>query len=170
MRGSYQVGGRVTRRSPRITRREQAEALHAKMRTMMTRDEAEVLAANEAFYTIFGSRDLAAMEELWAKNLSVACIHPGWSPLQSRASVIGSFRGILENPTSPRIRCVEPRVHLLGDTAYVICFEVFGGSRLVATNLFAREDGEWRMVHHQAGPVAGAEEPEEETVDPGALN
>jgi hypothetical protein len=84
--------------------------------------------------------------------------------------VISSWRGILENPTSPKIRCVDPRVHLLGDTAYVICFEVFGGSKLVATNVFAREEGSWRMVHHQAGPVAGAEEQEEESVDPGKLN
>ncbi len=137
---------------------------------MMTRDEADVLAANEAFYMLFASRDLAAMEALWAKSHGVTCIHPGWSPLQSRASVISSWRGILENPTSPKIRCVDPRVHLLGDTAYVICFEVFGGSKLVATNVFAREEGSWRMVHHQAGPVAGAEEQEEESVDPGKLN
>ncbi|MBL9025391.1 MAG: nuclear transport factor 2 family protein [Myxococcales bacterium] len=138
---------------------------------MMSRDEAEVLAANEAFYAIFASRDLTAMEQLWARNLGITCIHPGWSPLQSRASVIGSLRGILDNPTSPKIRCVEPRVHLLGETAYVICFEVFSGSRLVATNVFAREDGEWRMVHHQAGPVATSDEAEEEeAVDPGALN
>src|SRR5262245_1739993 len=60
--------------------------------TMMTRDEAEVLAANEAFYTLFASRDLAAMEQLWAKSHAVTCIHPGWSPLMSRASVISSWR------------------------------------------------------------------------------
>lgn len=138
---------------------------------MLSRDEADVLAANEAFYTLFASRDLAAMELLWAKEIAVTCIHPGWAPLMSRESVIGSWRGILENPTSPRIRCLEPRVQLLGDTAYVICFEVFANSRLVATNVFAREEGTWRMVHHQAGPVAGSDDSEEEeAVDPGTLN
>jgi hypothetical protein len=110
------------------------------------------------------------MDQLWARKSSVTCIHPGWAPIQSRAGVIKSFRRILESPSAPRITCVEPRAHLLGDTAYVLCFERFAGSRLAATNIFVREEGAWRMVHHQAGPVARQSEEDEEPADPGALN
>ncbi len=49
----------------------------------------------------------------------------------------------------------------------MICYEVLGPNVLVATNVFLREDGAWRMVHHHAGPCAApppelAEEPSEE--------
>jgi hypothetical protein len=27
------------------------------------------------------------------------------------------------------------------------------GAELCATNVFAREDGAWKLVHHHAGPV-----------------
>ncbi|WP_276603288.1 nuclear transport factor 2 family protein [Nannocystis pusilla] len=36
---------------------------------------------------------------------------------------------------------------------YVICAQTIGDTELVATNIFVREDGEWKMVHHHAGPV-----------------
>ena len=45
------------------------------------RDEAEVLFANDAFYNAFISRDIVALETLWASNAQVVCIHPGWPPL-----------------------------------------------------------------------------------------
>lgn len=137
---------------------------------MTTRDDSEVLAANEAFYATFARRDATAMDRLWARKSGVTCIHPGWAPIQSRTGVIKSFRRILESPSAPKIACVEPRAHLLGDTAYVLCFEVFAGSRLAATNIFVREDGAWRLVHHQAGPVARQAEEDEEPTDPGVLN
>ncbi len=31
--------------------------------------------------------------------------------------------------------------------------EAVGGGYLVATNIFIREAGAWKMVHHQAGPT-----------------
>jgi hypothetical protein len=42
---------------------------------------------------------------------------------------------------------------VLGESAYVVCGEAVDGAELVATNLFVREDGAWKLVHHQAGPV-----------------
>ena len=121
---------------------------------MTSRDSAEVLVANEAFYRAFSERDTRAMDELWAKSSPVACIHPGWAPLIGRSRVMASWRGVLENPRSPIVRCVEPTAHVLADTAFVICYEALGGAKLAATNVFVREDGAWRLVHHQAGPVA----------------
>jgi hypothetical protein len=42
---------------------------------------------------------------------------------------------------------------VIGDSAYVVCGESIEGAELVATNVFVREDGTWKLVHHQAGPV-----------------
>jgi hypothetical protein len=40
-----------------------------------------------------------------------------------------------------------------GDTAIVLCRELVGGSPLIATNIFVREDEGWKLLHHQSGPV-----------------
>ena len=115
-------------------------------------DEEEVLDVNARFYKAFNDKDAEAMDSLWARTLPVACIHPGWSALRDRARVLASWRGILSNPGAPRIRFSEATVHLLGEVAFVICYEHVESGRLLATNIFAREDGAFRMVHHQAGP------------------
>jgi ketosteroid isomerase-like protein len=123
---------------------------------MRVDDEAGVLAANAIFYEAFDQRDVAAMERLWARRVPVACIHPGWAPLFGRDDVLKSWHAILTGPGAPRISCTDPVVHALGDgSALVVCVEVLPGGAMVATNVFVREDGAWRMVQHHAGPVAG---------------
>lgn len=116
-------------------------------------EEDAILAANEAFYRVFANRDLDGMDELWARGVPVACVHPGWEALSGREAVMASWREILENPDSPAIACSHPAAFLFGDVALVICYELIEDSFLVATNLFFRERGEWKMVHHQAGPT-----------------
>ncbi len=115
-------------------------------------DVAEVLFANEAFYDAFRLRDLSAMEELWAREAEVACIHPGWPALYGREAVLKSWSEILANPDAPEIACRSPRAFVGGDAAFVICYELLGRNVLVASNLFVREGGAWRMTHHHAGP------------------
>ena len=125
----------------------------------MTDDDA-VLAANLEFYRAFATRDLAAMDGLWARQAPVACIHPGWPPLADRDSIMESWRGILSSPGSPRIVCYDERVFLYGDTALVICEEELEGGTLVASNLFVRESDGWRIAHHQAGQLAARRSPQ----------
>jgi ketosteroid isomerase-like protein len=129
-------------------------------------EQAAVLFANDAFYVAFTTRDLDAMNDLWAHNVPVTCVHPGWNVVAGRDAVLESWRAILANPESPEITCRQATAHVLGDVAYVVCFETIETSHLVATNVFVREDGAWRLVHHQAGITAqGPSETEEETPD-----
>lgn len=118
-------------------------------------DEDAVLALNQAFYRAFANHDFAAMDALWARRLPVACYHPGWTLLLGREQVLRSWHELLSTPGPTAIRARNEHVHLLGETALVLCEEVLPGSVLAASNLFAREDGQWRLVHHQAGPLAG---------------
>ena len=120
-----------------------------------------ILFANESFYRAFAARDAAAMEALWATDLPVACIHPGWAPLTDRAAVMQSWRNILSNANAPKVVCRSPRLFRYGDVAAVVCFEMIEGQFLVATNLFVRQGNAWKMVHHQAGPTAEAPQEEE---------
>jgi ketosteroid isomerase-like protein len=116
--------------------------------------ELEVLEANAAFYRAFTRRDTGAMQRLWAARMPVACIHPGWDALSGRAEVLSSWERILGSEGSPEVRCTLAEAHVLGEVAVVTCHEVLEGGRLAASNVFAREDGAWRMVHHQASPMA----------------
>ena len=125
----------------------------------MASEDAEVLAVNAAFYAAFARRDLTAMDGLWARRAGVACVHPGWDVVRGRAEVMASFRSILANPTAPAIRVTRPAATVLGDAAFVVCAESIDGNELIATNMFVREDDTWRLVMHQAGPIARREAP-----------
>ena len=116
-------------------------------------DHDAVLAANLEFYRAFAARDLVAMDALWARVAPVACLHPGWSALTDRDSVMASWQAILTSPDSPRIACFDERVLLYGDSALVLCEEEIDGGVLAASNIFVREAGAWRLVHHQAGQI-----------------
>jgi ketosteroid isomerase-like protein len=119
----------------------------------VTTEEA-VLAANQRFYDAFSAHDSGAMARLWARDLTVACVHPGWEALYGREAVLASFRAILADPRAPEVRPSDERVILVGKTALVMCTEHVLGAELVATNVLALEEGEWKMVHHHASPTA----------------
>jgi ketosteroid isomerase-like protein len=110
-----------------------------------------VLFANEAFYAAFTGRDLQAMDQVWSHRETITCIHPGWTPLFGREAVMESWRAILTNPQSPEITVSGANATVLGEVAYVLCYEHLSDAVLIATNVFVREDGWWRLVHHQAG-------------------
>jgi ketosteroid isomerase-like protein len=116
--------------------------------------EIEVLEANQAFYRAFAAHDAAALEALWARRAPVACVHPGWDVLDGREEVVASFRAIVESAGAPDVHCTQAQARLLGQAAFVTCHEVVAGARLVAVNVFVREDGAWRLCHHQATPLA----------------
>ena len=129
-------------------------------------DSDAVLAANLEFYRAFAERDLAAMDALWARHAPVACLHPGWTALFDRASIMRSWEGILSDPAAPRIACFDERVLFYGEVALVLCEEELEGGTLAASNLFVREDEGWRLAHHQAGQIARRQERHR----PGRLN
>lgn len=122
----------------------------------MSDDDRALLAANDAFYRAFSGRDAEAMAGLWARTVPVACIHPGWDVLTDHDTVVASWRRLLANPGSPAVRCRDARAFVMGAAGFVVCHEVLPEGVLVATNVFVREDGSWKVVHHQAGPVATA--------------
>jgi len=118
---------------------------------MSEADTQAVLFANDAFYLAFKSADYDTMETVWAKNAPLSCIHPGWPPLVGREQVLESWRGILANQQQQAAEPAVVSVQFLGEVAVVLCYEMVGRFALIATNVFARERGAWRMVHHQSG-------------------
>ncbi len=124
----------------------------------MTETDA-VLAANLEFYRAFTSRDFAAMDRLWARKAIVLCTHPGWIPLSGRSAVMASWHGILSNPDAPLVMCHDDAAYLYGEIAVVQCEEELTGANLAATNVFTKEEGEWRLIHHHSSPILMRETP-----------
>ncbi|MFX4593036.1 nuclear transport factor 2 family protein, partial [Acinetobacter baumannii] len=48
----------------------------------------KVIAANAAFYAAFTTGDFDGMEQMWADDEGISCIHPGWPAIIGRATVI----------------------------------------------------------------------------------
>jgi ketosteroid isomerase-like protein len=115
--------------------------------------EEAVFAANERFYQAFNQKDPAMMDDAWAAGHAVSCVHPGWNVLEGRADVLDSWHSILGNPNQPRIVSGGATATVFGDIAVVVCRELVAGSPLVATNVFVLEGDEWKLLHHQSGPV-----------------
>lgn len=121
--------------------------------------ESEVLASNDAFYEAFNARDMSAMDRLWAERSPVVCLHPGSTALHGRTQVIRSWQSILASDGAPRVSVEGSRAVMLGETAMVLCYErvtdpdTGTGAVLAATNVFVRESGEWRLVHHHSSAI-----------------
>ena len=118
---------------------------------MFTRNA--VLFANEAFYRAFASADLAAMDDLWSRESQVTCIHPGWHPLTNREHIMQVWQGVFTQGNQAPVACRAPEVYVMGEAAFVICYEQLPDAMLVATNIFRLENNLWRLVHHQSGPT-----------------
>ncbi len=128
-------------------------------------ETASALDANAAFYRAFAAADAEAMAEIWARRLPVACVHPGARVIIGRAAVVRSWQQLLRRRAA--IRFVEPGIVSLGEVAIVSGYEQFAdGVLLAVTNIFAVEDGHWRMIHHHAGQIAQGRMPAAEERPP----
>jgi ketosteroid isomerase-like protein len=136
---------------------------------LMMNDDDAILAANAAYYRAFSSGDFAAMTRIWAED-GVSCVHPGWPPLIGRGDVIESYRNILANQNRVRIAHQDDAAIVTGDEGRVLCIEIVAGAALAAANFYRRIGGAWRMVHHQASPIALTEEESEEPPPSNRLN
>jgi hypothetical protein len=119
----------------------------------MTEKDA-IIATNAAFYAAFAAGNIDDVVRLWADDVEISCVHPGWPAIVGHAAVIRSWREILDNPTRPHIVCAEPYAIIDVDSGRVLCIEVVNGTALAACNNFRRIKGAWRLVHHQSSPIA----------------
>ncbi|MBO43619.1 MAG: DUF4440 domain-containing protein [Rhodospirillaceae bacterium] len=127
-----------------------------------------ILFANDTFYSAFTGRDMMEMMNVWAERMEVCVVHPGWEPIYGREAVLESWRRILKAPESPEIRGQSPQVLVNDPVGTVVCFEEIKGNFLIATNLFVKQSGRWRMFHHHAAPTDAR--PSEGSAPPASIN
>jgi SnoaL-like domain len=117
--------------------------------------------ANAAFYRALESGVLERMEEVWAHEDWVRCVHPGWDMIVGWTRVRESWEMIFEGGQQMRASPSEVAVRVVGEMAWVSCLEnitvfnesSFDSAQAAATNLFVRRDERWLMVHHHASPL-----------------
>lgn len=129
-------------------------------------DANAALFLNDAFYHAFSANDFDAMEKLWARELPVLCVHPGWPALTEYEAIMESWRRILRNPENLAVAPHHARVFGYGPVATVCCYEQVQGRLFLAANTFAYENGELRIVQHHASHCANPPAPEERTPPP----
>ena len=124
-------------------------------------DDGEVVEANASFYRAFETLDIAEMDRVWAHGEHVQCVHPGWPLLSGWDAVRTSWETIFTNTAEMRFTVSDVHAVVGGEVAWVTCTEnilseVAGRvsvTAILATNLFERSAGGWRLVHHHASHV-----------------
>lgn len=124
--------------------------------------------SNTEFYRAFESLSIETMEAVWSHADDVRCVHPGWKDLVGWAAIHESWKAIFQSMSYMELNITDLQVWASGDLACVACHENIVTFRdgqevrtvVLATNVFRREEGLWRMVLHHGSPVL-VERPEE---------
>src|SRR5207244_2814547 len=74
----------------------------------------EVAKANEAFYEAFESLDIKKMDEVWAREDYVTCIHPGWNLRSGWPAVRDSWVMIFNNTFTMQFRLTDIMIQVAG--------------------------------------------------------
>jgi ketosteroid isomerase-like protein len=118
-----------------------------------------VVAANDEFYGAFEAQDIDRMAACWSQDEAARCIHPGTDVIVGWPRISRSWTAIFVNSTVMQFFLTEVEVHAGGDVAVVTCAEnILSGEdlaagKVLATNVFRRIDGHWRMILHHGSPV-----------------
>ena len=149
--------------SPCLARLQYDVAPLTEGRSLLKQRIEAVTKANQTFYEAFESLDIAKMDELWAHQEYVTCIHPGWTIRSGWPAVRDSWVLIFNNTFSMKFELTDVMVQVAGDMAWVICVENLitqqsdepQQAKVLATNLFELIGDEWLMIHHHGSPVMG---------------
>lgn len=123
--------------------------------------EQEVRAASAAFYDALNAMGRGAtgtMADAWWHGAHVTAMHPIGARITGWDGVRASFDQVAAVATSASLALVDQQIHVVGDLAYELGIE--SGSLKIGghdvdiqqrvTNLYRREDGVWKMVHHHS--------------------
>ena len=114
------------------------------------------LAALNAFYRAFNTRDLHAMEQNWWRSDAASMSNPLGGIARGWPAIREVYARIFGGKAQVRVAFHDYTLHEAGDMFYVVGRErgtlESGDTRLAlairTTRLFRRIDGAWKQVHH----------------------
>lgn len=127
----------------------------------MTSHETEVRNASKQFYAALNrmaNGSDSAMADCWSQGPAVTSMHQvgrrenGWNQVRD------SFHQFSLIASDAKIRLDDQKIQVVGDLAYEVGFERgslrLGGTPVEVdvrvTNIYRREPGGWKMVHHHS--------------------
>ena len=126
-----------------------------------TAAEFGVRKSQSEFYEAVSSCDMDAMSDVWSTSSQIRCVHPGMASVEGRKGVMDSWQRYFSVPVPPSssssLFTIQPertQIEICGLVAICSCVEkTQGGGQLEALNIYKRENGSWKMILHQAGPI-----------------
>ena len=126
---------------------------------MSTQDE--VRDASARFYSALNRMadgDGSEMSRAWSHSETVTAMHPIGGEQVGWDAVKGSFEGVAEIASGGHVEIADQEIHTGEDLAYELGTErghmKMAGESIVieqrVTNIYRREAGEWKLVHHHA--------------------
>ncbi|MFC7070875.1 YybH family protein [Halobaculum lipolyticum] len=131
------------------------------MSTKRVAAEDDVRAASDRFYGALeemANGDAGSMAAVWSHEDDVTTMHPIGGREEGWEAVRGSWEGVAAASTDGSVTRSNQVVRVVGDAAYELCEEsasmTFAGDPVSihtrATNVYRKEGGEWKVVHHHA--------------------
>jgi ketosteroid isomerase-like protein len=128
--------------------------------------EDDVRKASAQFYTALNrmaNGDARPLADIWSQGAGVTTMHPiggrevGWDKVRA------SFEQVAQIATEGRIRLDDQIIAVTGDLAYELGYErgqaKFAGQQVAldhrVTNIYRREGGSWKLVHHHTDVSPG---------------
>ena len=125
--------------------------------------------AENAFYEALERCDLEAMMAVWAEDEDIVCVHPAGTRLAGQDQVRASWTQMFAGGAHARVQVS----HLAAVSGVMFAVHsvqenfTLQGARpgdprpapIVATNVYLRTAGGWRMIVHHASPAPGQPEP-----------
>ena len=126
--------------------------------------------AENAFYEALERCDLEAMMAVWAEDEDIVCVHPAGTRLAGQDQVRASWTQMFAGGAHARVQVS----HLAAVSGVMFAVHsvqenfTLQGARpgdprpvpIVATNVYLRTAGGWRMIVHHASPAPGQPEPQ----------
>ena len=141
---------------------ENAAHYRDQLATLKQSTVAEVANANESFYAAFRSGSIKKMKAIWGKGPHVQCLHPGAACIGGSDGVVQSWEivfGSLPPGVTLEIGVEQTRVHADETMGFVTCVEKVKGDdgvgMLACTNVFEKQNGQWKIIHHHAHGING---------------
>ena len=131
--------------------------------------EDDVRQASDRFYAALTSLlngDAGPMMDVWSHSSDVTTMHPigerevGWEKVE------GPWQQVASISSGGRVAIQDPLIRVVGDLAYEVGSEsgdaTMAGEtisfRARVTNVYRREGGAWKMVHHHTDKSPAMEE------------
>lgn len=121
--------------------------------------EDEVRNASKQFYTALNrmaNGDANALADIWSHSATVTTMHPiggrqvGWDAVRA------SFEQVAKLASDGKVELKDQLIHVAGNVSYEVGvergqFKLAGHQVTIehrVTNIYQREAGVWRMIHH----------------------